>query len=172
MPIDNLTDRLARMQTAFNEAKEPSGGFELPPDGDYQALVHGFDFLEFSDVAFLKTELQIHNDPEYAGAQASTVHNLEDPDKLGWLKQHLAILGVDVANFDLTEIRPGSQTLTRILDTPVEITIKTSTKTNKDGVPYRNVYVNRSLGEPLTNWPNDADDFKPAQAAATDDPPF
>lgn len=157
MTVPNLEDRLAAMQAAFKDASDPSSNFELPPDGDYQALVNGFDFLEFNDVAFLKTELQIHNDPEYTGSSASTMHNLEDPDKIGWLKKHLAILGVNVEHLDLTEVRPGSATLSAVLDTPVEITIKTGSRINqKTGEPYRNVYVNRSLGAPLAGTTSQA----------------
>jgi hypothetical protein len=43
-PIDNLADRLARVQSAFDAA--PVGFDNQPPDGDYQTLVHDFDFFQ------------------------------------------------------------------------------------------------------------------------------
>jgi hypothetical protein len=152
MPLDDLPDRLAKMQGAFNDAPaDSSGPFDLPPDGDYQALVRRFDFFEAkaSGQAFLKTELEVANHPEHAGRSAETVHNLEDPAKIEYLKRHLATLGADVEQLDLREVRPGSPTLEALCDTPVEITIKTSDKTDRDGNPYRNVYVNKRLGDPL-----------------------
>lgn len=184
MTITNLEERLASMQSHFDGATVNTGGslYELPPDGDYQALVHRFDFFESNaGQAFLKTELEIQNDPQYSGRIASTVHNLEDPDRIGWLKGHLQLLGMDVDGLDLREIRPGSPRLQELLDTPVAIAIKTSDRLDKDGQPYRNVYVNQRLGAPLTTGgaktsdvPGDEAGFthEPAVATADDKIPF
>lgn len=169
MSIDNLEERLAAMQPHFDQASTDTGPGSLPPDGDYQALVKRFDFFEAksSGQAFLKTELEIVHDRDYAGREAEVVHNLEDPDRINWLKRHLSTLGADVEGLDLRQVRPGSQLLEALLDTPVEITIKTSDRRDKDGNPYRNVYVNRKLGEPITDVPVTAD---PVPAGAATDP--
>lgn len=151
MTIDNLDARLAAMQPAFNDAPaDASSPFDPPPDGDYQALVKRFDFFESkSGQAFIKTELEVVHDAHYTGREASVVHNLEDPDRIGYFKRHLALLGANVDDLDLRQVRPGSPLLEDLCDTPVEITVKTSDRLDKDGNPYRNVYVNRRLGDPI-----------------------
>lgn len=151
MAIDNLEERLAAMQPAFTEASADTGSpFEPPPDGDYQALVKRFDFFESkAGQAFLKTEMEVVHDQAYNGREVSVVHNLEDPERINYLKRHLDILGADVKGLDLRLIRPGSELLGSLCDTPVEITVKTSDRVDKDGKPYRNIYVNRRLGEPI-----------------------
>lgn len=151
MSIDNLEDRLAKMNGAWGAADAAVGGlFEPPPDGDYQALVHAFDFFDTpKNGAFLKIELQVANDATYNGRTAESIFSLEDKDRIGFLKGVLAILGVDVENTPLTEIRPGSGTLNALLDTPVAIRIRRSDKSDKDGRPYVNVYINQRLGDPI-----------------------
>ena len=139
MPIENLEERLAKVQDAFNNAPADGGRFEMPPDGEYQAIVDSFDFFEASDRAFFKTVMTVQNDDDYEGRRIETVHGLDDPDKIAWLKQHLATLGVAVDDLDLTEIRPGSQTLANVLDTPVLVSVKTSARINEktEAVPQR-----------------------------------
>lgn len=176
MSIDNLEDRLAKMQPAFQQASADTGSpFDPPPDGDYQALVKRFDFFESkAGQAFLKTEMEVVHDPHYSGREASVVHNLEDPDRINYLKRHLAILGADVDALDLRLVRPGSVVLEALCDTPVEITVKTSDRTDKDGNPYRNVYVNRRLGDPVRSDVPISMEPAVARTAAieSDEPPF
>lgn len=173
MSIDNLEERLAAMQDSFNEApSDISSPFDPPPDGDYQALVKRFDFFESKTTnhAFLKTELEVVHDPQYTGREASVVHDLEDPDRVNWLKRHLAILGADVESLDLRQVRPGSELLEALCDTPVEITVKTSDRLDKDNKPYRNVYVNRKLGDPIrSDVPAPRESAAPAAGAVYDD---
>lgn len=152
--IEGLQERLREGEESFKKAPA-DGGFstELPPDGEYQAVVKKFDFFESkkSGDAFLKTVLEIAFDREWQGTEVETIHNLTDPEVLesGWLKTHLKRLGADVDELELSAVSPGSELLGSLLDVPVAIAIKTSDRTNDQGEPYRNVYLNKRLGDPL-----------------------
>lgn len=161
MSVDNLEERLARQQEEYANVPAASNGEpdELPPDGDYQALVRAFDFFESkAGTAYFKIELEIALDPEYKGRSVDVIRQLEprlEQDQESWRKQlsflkgDLKTLGVPV-DTPLTEIRPGSDVLRAVLDVPVEIAIRTSQSINqKTGQPYRNVYINERLGEPM-----------------------
>lgn len=143
-------ERLARQEAAWQQSEASTGSiYADPPDGDYQFTVYSFDFIDTtSHGAFLKTELQVASGP-HQGKVTSTMHSLEDPDRFGYLKAHLALLSADVDNLALSDIHPGSSVLEALLDTPVEGTVKRSKKLREDGTPYVNVYVNKRLGEPL-----------------------
>jgi hypothetical protein len=144
MSVSDVTTRLQAMNDAWQQAEIPEGGYELPPDGDYQAVVERFDWFEANSNGhlFLKTEMRISSGAS-SGAEVQTIHDVEDPERLGWLKRHLSTLGVEDGPLNTLE-----QRLAPVAGTPVEIRIKTSTKTNADGIPYRNVYVNKRLGAP------------------------
>jgi hypothetical protein len=179
MTVDNLEDRLKAMQAPFQQAPIPdSGGKSMPPDGKYQGLVKGFDFFESNSTGhlFLKTILEVALHPDHTGAEVETVHNLEDPARIEWAKGHLATLGLDVDQLDLGSLQGE---LEKVLDVPVEFQIKTSDKKNADGIPYRNVYVNKRLGDPMPraqgDVPADTEGLaeEPVGAGkATDDIPF
>jgi hypothetical protein len=185
--IPDLEQRLEAMRDPFKEAPV-EGGYnnDWPPDGDYQGLVRRFDFFEATNTsghAFLKTEIEIALHPEYTGREVETVHDLEDPERIGWLKKHLAALGVNVESddFDITQVRPGSELLASLLDVPVAFVIKTGTRINeKTGKPYRSVYVNERLGGPMpapssqaaADVPADTTDLTPEQQQADDKIPF
>jgi hypothetical protein len=47
-------------------------------------------------------------------------------------------------------VRPGSPIWDVALNCPYDLAVKTSTSTDKEGKPYRNLYVNARLGGPLT----------------------
>jgi hypothetical protein len=163
-PIDNLAERLAGLNDDWQDAKTFSRNW--PPDGDYQALVHRFDFFEGGENnhAYLKTELEVQHDDDWHGTIVETIHDLEDPDRLGFLKQHLQTLGLELDSFSDLENR-----LSEVLDVPVAIRIKTSDKTDNDGNNYRNAYVNERLGGPIgsdvppdtAGLPVDEPDFAP-----------
>lgn len=154
-----LAERMRQKQEKFDQAKVTSGySQDWPPDGSYQALIRRFDFFEpkapraDGTTAYLKTEFDIANHPEHDGRTVETIHALDSDE--GWrieaLKTHFDRLGIDVATLDLTELVPGSDTLQGLLDVPVEIAIKTSDQIDeKSGEPYRNLYVNKRLGDKL-----------------------
>jgi hypothetical protein len=144
-PDPTLIHRLKMMQQQFDEA-EVGGGYGDPlsgiEDGDYQARVESFDLFQGKknpDDWFLKTFFSIQHDAELAGRELTTLHNIADPDKIGFLKDHLHGLGVDVTQLDLTDIYPGSDLLNSLLDVPVLVGVYT----NKKG--YRNVVVRQRL---------------------------
>lgn len=152
MSIENLEARLAQMAGAWEDAPTDTGSlFTPPPDGDYQALVHEFRFVEGGTPvqAFLVNAFQIDNDPEYSGRIVDTMFSLEDPERIKWLKAHFAKLGVDVEHVPITQIVPGSPLLNGLLDTPVLIRVKRSDKLDqRTGLPRVNIYLQERLGSP------------------------
>lgn len=146
MDTTEVQERLQRQQQAWENATD-----EAPPDGDYQATVLRFDVFDAPGKGlFLKIVYQIANDNQYAGREVEQVQSLEGgPERLKFTRQTLATLGMDVASTPLSEVYPGSAALSALLDVPVDIAVKRSTKTREDGSPYVNVFLNRRLGGPL-----------------------
>jgi hypothetical protein len=194
-PIENLADRLARVQSAFDAAPDEGASlFDPPPDGDYQCLVHEFDFFEGGEPrqAYMKIRFVVVHHDEQAGRFCEVVYTLEDPERIGYLRADLHKLGENTANFDLAQEIASGALQDRLLDTPVLVRVKTGSKLNpKTGKPYVGVYVQRKLGEPdrsarpttATNsttagLPNSdvpgagADEFVHPQQASLDDVPF
>jgi hypothetical protein len=171
MSVD-YADRLKQMDDTWAETKAASAPGELPPDGTYQAIVDRFDFFESkAGQLFLKTEMVVTNG-DHEGHPIETIHNLEDPDRLGWAKKHLRTLGLELEA--LSELEGQ---LPNVLDTPVEIAVKTSTTLDNEGNPYRNVYVNKRLGDPIERSDVTTREAVAAVAASqngsdTDDIPF
>jgi hypothetical protein len=144
----NVADRLETMNDAWNDAPE-LGTNSLPPDGNYQAKVERFDFIESkqSHNLTLITKFVVTNG-EHAGREAPVFHDLEDPERLGWAKGHLSLLGLE----NVSPLSTLEERLAEVLDTPVEIRI---TSKEKDGKTYRNVYLNKRLGDPGSNGSGD-----------------
>ena len=186
MPIDNLAERLARLNANFQDAPASSSMYDAPPDDDYQALIHEFDFFEAGSPtqAFLKFRYQVQHHPEYGGRICDNVYNLEDPDRIEYLKRDLArLVGEEkVAQLNYgTDLLPGSDFLESLLDVPVLIRVKRPGKTNSKGYEIVNVYLQQRLGEQQrpakdrlptsgSDVPSDTKDFdetraKEAQAA-------
>jgi hypothetical protein len=136
MTIDNLTDRLAKMSDTWEKTEAEEPGAPLP-DGDYQAAVTRFDFTESKKDGnlLLITELTVTVPEQFAGRSATLFHDLENPDRLGWTKAHLELLGItDVAPLDTLE-----QRLKDGLDAVCNIAVRSKTKGDKT---YSNVYIN------------------------------
>jgi hypothetical protein len=176
MPLDDLEDRLSSLDELWKTAKTdgPSGNWLPEEDGDYQGILVQVDFFEQKKEpvgkAWLKLiwELQETNagDRQYAGMQVSKLYDLEPQlvsgrvpasteevqQKLGFLKRDLKTLGIDVEaeDFSMGLVRPGSPIWDVALNCPYDLAVKTSTSTDKEGKPYRNLYVNARLGGPLT----------------------
>jgi hypothetical protein len=164
-PVDDLQEKLAGMQEAFEGAPVDSGyGGPQPPDGKYQALVQGFDFFESKKgELFLKTELQVQLHPEWEGHVGEAVHSVDDPERIGYLKTHLARMGLEVDELDFSTLQGR---LEELLDVPVGITVKRS----KNG-KYVNYYVDERLGNPMPGARGKAETDAPAEAPETDTRP-
>jgi hypothetical protein len=163
MGLDDLDTRLAKLDEEFANAKVDTG-FErfMPEPGDYSTTFREVSFFEANatGAAFLKIELEVIVDPEYAGKTIEMVYCLEPhlsapgapkPDqatvemKLGFLKRDLQRLGVDTdaEDFSLGQVRPGSPLWDGLLGKTVEIAVRNSKKPNPEtGEPYRNAYIN------------------------------
>jgi hypothetical protein len=186
---ENLADRLARVQPAFDAAPDEGPSmFDPPPDGEYQTLLHEFDFFEGGEPrqAYMKIRFQVVHHPEQAGRFCEIVYTLEDPDRISYLRADLHKLGEDTSRFDLArEITTGALQA-RLLDTPVLVRVKTGSKMNpKTGRPYVGVYVQRRLGDPDRTARRDlertgasdvpepaANEFVHPEQASLDDVPF
>jgi hypothetical protein len=164
----NLADRLAAMQDSWDEASTER---PAPPDGRYQALVEGFDTFESkAGQLFLKTKLQLTGTGDrWDGETVECVHNLEDAERIGFAKKHLATLGLDVQSLDLASLLDQ---LEQVLDVPVEVQVKRSDRTDDEGNPYVNYYVNKRLGDALPTTDVPADPIEPAPVGDDDDIPF
>jgi hypothetical protein len=136
MTIENLSERLTKMSDTWTktEAEEPG---QALPDGDYQAVVSRFDFTESKKDGnlLLITELTVTVPAEYAGRSATLFHDLENPERLGWTKAHLELLGI-------TDVEPLTTLEARLqdgLDAVCNIVIKSKSKGDKT---YSNIYIN------------------------------
>lgn len=138
-----VEERLASMEGEYEAAEARAGGGTVPDD-TYQATIERFDFWEPDGGGELRlvTECLITSG-DYAGMHPPSVwHNLEDPEKLGFLKAYLNLLGL--GEVKLSELQGALET---VLDTPVEIRVATR-KSKKDGKEYTNTYINKRLGDP------------------------
>jgi hypothetical protein len=164
----DLDDRLAKVNDSYKDVKAPVAG-ELPPDGTYQAFVKDFDFFDSkAGELFMKTTLVVEEPAEYAGSEATTLHTLENLDRIGFTKSHLQTLGVE--NPDSLLGLP--QRLAPVIGRRLEIRVKTSTSLDRDGNAYRNVYVNKRLDSVRQVNPATATTKPSATSAADDDIPF
>jgi hypothetical protein len=135
--MSQYQDRLASMDHDFQNARTPG---ELPPDGFYQCMVDRFDFIEAKTNGrlYLKTFLTVATGPD-KGAEITTLHDLEDKDRMAGLKAHLQSLEIEPESLGhLEEALPGA------LDAIVEVTVFTAKSGNryarvdrrhKDGLP-------------------------------------
>ena len=147
--MTDLAVKLSQLQDTWKNADVPKDAGESQiPDGTYNATVLRFDTFDSNKGdTWLVTEFQITHDDDFQGEVVKARHNLDgDERSIGWLKKHLLAMGMPELPERFEELPTK---LHDLLDVPVEIYIKTSDKTDSQGVHYRNVYVNRSMGGPL-----------------------
>lgn len=143
--MEALQRALDGVADAFRDAPADGGSiYAPPPDDEYEALVHEFEFLSGDWGVGLKVNYQITESQQYSGRIVGDMFGIR-PDRIQWLKGFLSRLGVNVEELDVREIRPGSEVLNGLLDTPVLIRIK---RNRRDGQEFVNVYLQRKLGEP------------------------
>lgn len=141
MNPDTRTDRLAAMDDAWKAAdasddKPEKKEWENPPDGEYQARVHSFDFHDGKSGLALRTQFELVG-PSNAGWKVSTFHPLEDTERLKWTKRHLLMLGVEANS--LAELEAA---LPSALDKVCDVALKSKQVGDKT---YQNLYVNRVM---------------------------
>jgi hypothetical protein len=137
--MTDYADRLAKMQGEYDEAEAKTGG-ALVPDGDYEGLIERFDFWEKEGGGPLKliTEISVQAG-EHTGLSAPSVwHELEDPDRIGYTKGYLELLGLEGVN--LAELPAALEPLCGKLRVGIRVT-----STSKGDKTYRNTYVNEVL---------------------------
>ena len=143
MNPETRTDRLAAMNDAWKAAdaggdeKPEKKEWENPPDGEYQARVHSFDFHDGKGGLALRTQFELIG-PSNAGWKVSTFHPLENPDRLKWTKRHLLMLGVEAHSLEELEAA-----LPSALDKVCDVALK-SKKVGE--TTYQNLYLNRVMG--------------------------
>lgn len=160
-----LEQRLAALDDRIKTTPAMTGnGFELPPVGDYQALLDRWDHFEGKNGKtaghlFLKAEYVIQHH-ELAGKQVDLIYNMDDPEGkgIGFLKADLKKLGVEGADdLDAAGIH---KVLGEVTDTPVLLAIRASKKVNPEtNEPYRNAYLQEAFGAPMRS------EFTPAPGA-------
>lgn len=176
MNPETRQDRLAAMDDAWKAAdatddKPESKEWENPPDGEYQARVHSFDFHDGKSGLALRTQFELLA-PSNAGWKVSTFHPLEDTERLKWTKRHLTQLGVEANS--LAELEAA---LPKALDLVCDVVLKSKKVGDKT---YQNLYVNRVMNgvtatasEPIDDAPPPHEDFdRPKQKDDLDDIPF
>lgn len=154
-----IADRLRQRDDAFAKAPVAGTSGEMPPDGQYQAVLNRFDFIDTKNGLKLLTELTVAVG-DYSGWNLTTWHDLEDPDKFKWLKAHLVALEVPEppSLTDLDFVLKGA------LDAPYLVTVK------RGDAGYANAYIEQRLGGPLrSDVPVDASDFTQTGSVPTDD---
>lgn len=150
-----LEQRLAEMADAWDDAPADTGSiYTPPPDGTYPAILLEFRFIERKTPPhdfFLVVIWQIK--AIMAGKRVEQVYALEERERLPVLKAMLSRLDALPERFE--DIRPGTEYMNGLLDTPAIIAVKTAV--NKDtgevftddrGRRRVNVYVNERIGDP------------------------
>ena len=131
MGIDNLNERLAGMQAAFDDA--PVGN--VVEDGDYDTVVDDLDIFEGKDgTIYFKVVFKITLG-DNAGQTVDLIQPLTIPERLMWAKEALAKLGVPVDELDLGTF-PAE--FAKIGGRRVRISV---VNTTKGGRTYTNAYV-------------------------------
>jgi hypothetical protein len=158
----DVKDRLNKMDADWDSTQNSTNGtkeYDPIPDGQYQARVRRFDFHESKKDGnlLLRTEFEIVA-PTNEGRVISSFHDLENPERLGYAKNHLLLLGVEVER--LSEVENA---LPAALDKVCEIAVKSRQVGDRQ---YQNVYLNKVLDGVK------AEASKPKSPADLDDIPF
>lgn len=157
-----LAAKLAALDEDFKAAPSESRPmFDSVPPGRYQATFREVAHFESkkNEDWFLKLIFEVMFE-EHAGRSIDKIYNMgasgsaeQRQQRLGFLKQDLKTLGIDVdaEDFSISDCFPGSPLWDEILGTPVAIAVVPSKKVNPEtGEPYPpNAYLNERLGDPL-----------------------
>lgn len=143
-PFNNYgMDYISSLNNAYRDAQVRNSNFTLP-DGKYQAAL---TYIALLPSKLYENELQLCLgftviDGEYKGHKLSKYQSII-PENMDRLKTDMTVLGLDLEG-DITKL--GEQdVLESLLDTIVDLTIKSKAKTKGNGF-YTNVYLNRKAG--------------------------
>lgn len=128
-----IAERLRQQDQAFDQAPV-AGQKNSVPDDLYQAVVNRFDYIDTANGLKLKTEMTIAVG-QYTGSELECWHDLEDPEKFKYLKQHLQALNVP----EPATLSALDDSLKEALDCPVAVNV-----VERNG--YKNAYVRQRLG--------------------------
>lgn len=132
----SIAERLRQQDQAFDQAPV-AGQKNSVPDDLYQAVVNRFDYIDTANGLKLKTEMTVAVG-QFTGSELECWHDLEDPEKFKYLKQHLQALGVTYP----TSLAEMDGCLKEALDCPVAVNV-----VERNG--YKNAYVRQRLGSAL-----------------------
>ena len=140
---------MASFNNEYREAQVMSNG--LPPDGSYQAKITRFSFIKgkSNGILYLKPEAEVTAPAEFQGYRVDTLIPLNDPEKMGRAKTFFnGLLGIGTEDY-----AEAAGELEQFIGAFVEVAVKTSTATDQQGNPYRNVYLNKliSAAPPVTS---------------------
>lgn len=124
--------------------------FDEIPDGEYIARVERVELKESqSGRPMMEWEFVIHEGP-YKGRHEWKYNILDDPERIGWLKQDLFRVGLELEDITLLE-----ESLSALLDRLLKIEIVTK---SKNGKTYRNLYIKKwikSASDDFSTYQND-----------------
>ncbi len=127
---------LAQYDDDFAGAPVEEKEFDEPPDGKYQVLVDKVEMARSkqTNAPMLKWQLKIAG-PRCAGRYLFRNNMIASPENVKWLKNDLAICGMDVAGLKLSSL---PNRLGELLD--VQLEVKKQTRGE-----YTNVYFQRRI---------------------------
>ena len=151
-----MLNELEQMDSVFETAEVRDGGnYENLPDGKYQVRVDslGFEQAKVSGRPQFKWVLEVVSGL-HEGRMIFHRRGLDNADGVKYFKQELYTTGFDPAGFKLSDLYQNSKLLEVILDTILEVTLKTKKTADKE---YQNLYFNKRVQakEATSSWGSD-----------------
>lgn len=144
MNSDEYEDYLASFDEAFAEAPIPTrGSMSNVPDGKYQVSIDKAMIRTNSNTGSTELALQLKvMTGEHAGRIIFHQRELDNPERMSYLRGDLNVIGVDIAR--LSEL---PKKLNQMLDVVLEVNTKTKKSKNDPTKEYQNCYLNKRLSD-------------------------